>query len=538
METPDLFKIVAGLNEQDARGPITEDAPGDPRPLSIPLCWTDWIVGMDDSRLKALAKLCRLRPECHLLCTMCKEMGDLRCSACGARYCSQKCRKDDWGRHKIICKLFAKWDYASRPSENHFLAIVLPAKEKEPQLVWYELTIERTKFRVTHPDIHRLRARDPLGYAIQIISGVYVRRMFFGHGLAVLDVYGLQDVDKDGLLNINKCLNSLALPGSLLFYSGPHVLFAFEGDDDGEPARGYDVSPTDWRFYMDYLLYNLKNSYIAERPPGELPVQTATKINHASSPIMSQIYGIRNPTEGVVAPLAHWPESGPCSLAFQIGLPWKVRYVMRCEAGPPPDHMKYLKPYLHRLERKGAPNREYEWVTMSPNRCGSLVVVSASQRSELNPHYIHAFNKYMGSTLEKGIVPSRKGFMDYWDKYAAVHWKSESLGWVPNPYYKLPGLPELVEAPNEDYRYRKALLNLMGHFASKDFKVEVEEEIETDGAGTDKVRLVPARIVAPYDVQGEFKWTEEHRKFPGGAFPILGMNGKKRKDDESASEKK
>lgn len=36
-------------------------------------------------------------------CWMCKEDAQKQCSVCGAHYCSQKCQKEDWKSHKIIC---------------------------------------------------------------------------------------------------------------------------------------------------------------------------------------------------------------------------------------------------------------------------------------------------------------------------------------------------------------------------------------------------------------------------------------------------
>ena len=72
----------------------------------------------------------------QIVCVMCNQPGTKRCGRClDARYCSTECQKADWTLHKPLCKHFAMFKDANRPSAAHFRAIVLPENEDSPKFV-------------------------------------------------------------------------------------------------------------------------------------------------------------------------------------------------------------------------------------------------------------------------------------------------------------------------------------------------------------------------------------------------------------------
>jgi hypothetical protein len=71
---------------------------------------------------------------------MCDERDSPRCSRCkGAYYCNKGSQKRDWRTHKLLCEDFSSFDVSTRPSANHFRAIVFPVDEEKPKLIWFSL---------------------------------------------------------------------------------------------------------------------------------------------------------------------------------------------------------------------------------------------------------------------------------------------------------------------------------------------------------------------------------------------------------------
>ena len=510
MEYLDLTGIVAEVRKREARYSTTNDTLDDAEPVSIPLHWLDWADTFDERRIPTLAKLCSAKPEIDLLCSTCQKEGTSWCGAYGVRYCSNNCQKQDWKRHKLVCKTFANWDYSARPSNDHFLAILFPTDRKEPELLWCRLADCATQLEATHPDIHRLRHRKPKGHAVQLNASVSLGRVYLGHGLSLLDVYGLTEIEKDGLLNVNQCVRALSAPGALAFYSGPQVVFAFAGNDVAEPSKGIDVVPRDWRHVTDYILVNKNNPSLTVT--GVRPAQLSTKLNNTASLLVSQIHHIEEPIENVIAPVSYFPRGGPCTAAFQLGLPWKIRCILGSELGSFSDNMKYLAPYLYRRPQPDG-SGAFEWATSGQYNCGSIIIMAVGKDRIVHMHHVVALNKYLDYSLKRCIMPSKKGFMSYWDKYSAIRSHREDMRAIASPYHYLPLRRDLTISPGESNQYRSAMMNLLGHFSSKDFTMQVKN---VNG------EFVPIDVVAPFDTQGKFEFTDEERDAPGGSFAPFG----------------
>nr|XP_018899926.1 PREDICTED: ubiquitin carboxyl-terminal hydrolase 19-like [Bemisia tabaci] len=72
-------------------------------------------------------------------CIVCLKDNAKLCSRCrNLRYCSKDCQKNDRKIHRLLCSDYASFDASSRPSDNHFRAIIFPVEEFEPKFVWMQ----------------------------------------------------------------------------------------------------------------------------------------------------------------------------------------------------------------------------------------------------------------------------------------------------------------------------------------------------------------------------------------------------------------
>lgn len=72
------------------------------------------------------------------LCSMFDKPG-IHCARCtSVRCCSPACQRDDWPRHKLLCKSFTS--LAGRPSSKMRRAILLPTNNNSPQWTWVPYT--------------------------------------------------------------------------------------------------------------------------------------------------------------------------------------------------------------------------------------------------------------------------------------------------------------------------------------------------------------------------------------------------------------
>ncbi|TGJ83248.1 hypothetical protein E0Z10_g5521 [Xylaria hypoxylon] len=72
-------------------------------------------------------------------CIICNKPDALRCSRCqGASYCSVSCQRADYPIHKLLCATFSGFDITARPTKEHVRAILFPADQKNPKLVWLQ----------------------------------------------------------------------------------------------------------------------------------------------------------------------------------------------------------------------------------------------------------------------------------------------------------------------------------------------------------------------------------------------------------------
>ena len=78
-----------------------------------------------------------MSPDASDLCTVCNKFDARLCNQCkSARYCSTACQHADWPTHKLLCAIFSRFDASSRPTDEHFQAILFPVDGRKPKVVW------------------------------------------------------------------------------------------------------------------------------------------------------------------------------------------------------------------------------------------------------------------------------------------------------------------------------------------------------------------------------------------------------------------
>ncbi|CAI4219118.1 unnamed protein product [Parascedosporium putredinis] len=440
--------------------------------VDVPLNWAEQLTLFGKAYY---ARLCQHTSAFDEECTFCWQGTTLRCTGCGARFCTTDCRNMDRKFHKRVCKQFGAFDPTTRPSSDHFLAMVIPMTRQNPDLVWCQLVGPEKKLRLEHDEISDSVKNfgefiSLKGKAFHVNGSPGTSLATIGHGLAMVDVYGLKSSEKLGLSHVNQCLHSLTAPGALRFRTGPWIAFAFKSDESGLPQKGLDVVPRDWRYIVDHVVYDPSNAFYGEPPRTRTkPVTFGVKLNNIDHPIISLVTGIKQPLEDVCVPIFEWPDTGPSALAFQIGLPWKIRYIMK--------------------DGDGAS----KWVTVEETGVMTFIAFSYGSDRLVHSEHIKAFNKYLDFSLGRKIVPSRVGFMDYWEKHRQVLVAKTNRNIIATPYHGPPNLEELIQFGHEDDAKRRGVMNLMGHFAAKGFLMAVHEE---NGV------FVPDEITAPFDSEG------------------------------------
>ena len=76
------------------------------------------------------------------LCILCDKPDADFCEGCkSTRYCSKECQQTDWPTHKLLCADFSSFDPSSRPSTEHFRAILFPVDEEKPKFIWLDCNL-------------------------------------------------------------------------------------------------------------------------------------------------------------------------------------------------------------------------------------------------------------------------------------------------------------------------------------------------------------------------------------------------------------
>ncbi|KAI1183189.1 hypothetical protein F5B17DRAFT_148183 [Nemania serpens] len=179
-------------------------------------------------------------------CTYCENPGRHLCTNCHeAFYCSEECEVKDWPVHELICSdLFL----TPHPSPHHFAAILFPAEEVKPRLIWIEQHVENNYFL---PIIDSWLG--PSARCANMISDMNVPleeagHSTVGHGLVMI---GINEKPLRGV-PVNQSILALGKPGQMKTWFGHQIIAARRPNDFR--TRGItldDVNFRDFRHAVD-----------------------------------------------------------------------------------------------------------------------------------------------------------------------------------------------------------------------------------------------------------------------------------------------
>ncbi|KAI6081698.1 hypothetical protein F4821DRAFT_248645 [Hypoxylon rubiginosum] len=180
------------------------------------------------------------------------------CSLCGAPsafgsckqckcayYCSPLCQILDWQIHGLLCAAFSKFKHKKRPSKNHYRAILFPADQEEPRLIWLLCRWHREEGRKRdqYPDVEPFIGTDTFTNIEPIIKGsdsIYV---------CYRDTFLI-----DGSHH-NKSVAAITATELQLPYNwrGPFIAYGKKGLGLG-PAACRDLDMDDFRYVTEFFL--------------------------------------------------------------------------------------------------------------------------------------------------------------------------------------------------------------------------------------------------------------------------------------------
>ena len=192
-----------------------------------------------------------------LLCLICAASPAYRCQRCQcSAYCSTPCQETDYPTHKLLCKTFARFAPDTRPSVNHRRAIYAPVNERQPRLIWVQITPDAPGWDGhDEPHLDQLLKLAPgetgyIGRHPTYIRGNKLRgRPENDHTLELWQ----RDDDSRPLPPANQSLN--VVDGhAWSTWRGPLVTMSKAGTDF-DPALYVDVTLNDFRDMIDYIYY-------------------------------------------------------------------------------------------------------------------------------------------------------------------------------------------------------------------------------------------------------------------------------------------
>ena len=184
------------------------------------------------------------------LCSICNRPSQSLCVHCmTARYCSQTCQRYDGPVHKLLCRAFSRFRAESRPSPDHFRAIVFPMLDEKPKFVWLRCeTFGGYLCPITHPFLES----DACIETIHIDENIFLRRDLPNTIMMSYNGAG-QDESRR-----NKCLQALDLTIKVPWgrdRRGSEVAYGIVGRAPGA-ASCRDLDMTDFRHIIEYHLTN------------------------------------------------------------------------------------------------------------------------------------------------------------------------------------------------------------------------------------------------------------------------------------------
>ncbi|KAI1118697.1 hypothetical protein F5Y14DRAFT_399420 [Nemania sp. NC0429] len=187
-------------------------------------------------------------------CTSCEKQGEYTCRGCQyARYCSEECQNKDWPVHQLLCNDLSGMP---RPSNNHYAAILFPAQEAKPRLIWIE---QYARAGYYFPIIDCWLT--PYARHANMITDMNVLleeagHSAVGHGLFMIGI------NEEPLphVPVNQSIMALGKPGQMKTWFGNQIVAARRPNDIGTRGTTLDhVNFRDFRHAVDLFHHHPLN---------------------------------------------------------------------------------------------------------------------------------------------------------------------------------------------------------------------------------------------------------------------------------------
>lgn len=182
---------------------------------------------------------------------MCGKVDWRKCTRCkNIIYCSTDCQKADWKTHKLLCQTYSKFNFRTRPSPFHLLAILLPENDTKPKLIWINCPMfgEGNRFGSRS---YRLADTEPLLGAPMSNACIEYNPRLDMELTETLRFDFRENFLSDGS-GINQCVRAMTDAGTPAYWRGPIIVYIMGGE--GNSSAGMtDMALSDFRHVVDYF---------------------------------------------------------------------------------------------------------------------------------------------------------------------------------------------------------------------------------------------------------------------------------------------
>ncbi|KAI0469470.1 hypothetical protein F4859DRAFT_505436 [Xylaria cf. heliscus] len=190
-------------------------------------------------------------PEASNSCIICNKPNSLRCGRCkNVSYCSKLCQRGDYPIHKLLCASFSAFDITTRPTQEHFRAILFPVHKNKPEFIWLHcewVDIEDEKYQMPN-DEPFLNEKGATKYPIQY-NLVLGRRLSNTVYVSYRDAFLFDgSAPNDSIKSITG-----TVPGYHHDWRGPVIGYGKAGPEL-DPYEYRDVDMEDFRHIADHFI--------------------------------------------------------------------------------------------------------------------------------------------------------------------------------------------------------------------------------------------------------------------------------------------
>lgn len=351
-------------------------------------------------------------------CIVCNEPGSQHCKQCkDACYCSQNCQRNDWPTHKLICEVYAKFDFASRP-DGHILALSLSIDSEKPQMVWLDCDW-RMPGGYQAVTVDHLLGPEPASRFELVTHNIILKRELSGTiYIYHRDTYGI-DGSKP---NESVAAIQATRHGKYYYWCGPLIAVAHR-DSGINPVYCKDFNMADFRHLADHFRsYRFKpcnHSGIKSSPfaSDDLMIKTKIKGVRINCAADRNLMG-RPPFEEVnlLATDRIFFEHDTSEIAARIGIPIFTRKLLpdpKWRNGPQADHENRNALFLHincdPNAKFGGECLGWGWASAAWLKSIGSVIVVRQDKKPLSLWHMEALCKYCCEDIQPLFTHSTGG---------------------------------------------------------------------------------------------------------------------------------